>query len=170
MKKIILRNGLFFLMGVSVITSCGQNKENTESNTTEETITKTDKTIKKISYRLNLSETYFDFFEIVAEYTDKDGSTVSKTLTDNLDLSLETDGKFCEANIKVIAKPKNNIPEIDKEKIYDFKKSYYINIETIPNGSKDMGDSATLPVKGSKLNEFASKEHVLVSQSYNCMQ
>lgn len=56
----------------------------------------------------------FDFFDINAEYTDENENTVNKALTDNLDLSLETVERFSEANIKVTAKPKKSVPEIDK--------------------------------------------------------
>lgn len=178
MKKIILKNGLFFLMGGLIITSCVQesntsDKENTETpNNTEETINNAENSISKIKYKISLSKTYFDFFDINAEYTDESGNTVNKVLTDNLDLNIETVDKFSEVNIKVTAKPKDkrSLPEIDNSKVYKFKKGYHIKIESQTSGIKNMNDSTTLPINGSKLKDFASKEYVLVSQSYNCMQ
>lgn len=173
MKKLIFSTVLLLIaiLGSVSICSCSSSDDNSDGPSTP-----TNKRSKyQVIYNVQLSEAYYQFFDIEMTYTTSKGEEATETITKNkkYELTVDYNSKPSKLACKIMAKPKStNVPDIVETQTYNMDKSCSAQgIIYFQDGSIDKSyslyepSSSTLPVSGTKMSAFIQKEHLIFSNS-----
>jgi hypothetical protein len=128
---------------------------------------------------VNLPQTYYDFCDVVATYTDTDGTTKTKTLTadDTWSTSpVDYDNAPKNYSFKVVATLKANYPEIVPDSAYAVGKNCYMNFfkytaaeanDTKLAFQKLASGSGSHNVSGATLIQYLQKRPSLIDRTIN---
>ncbi|MBR5323933.1 MAG: hypothetical protein IKV14_03825 [Muribaculaceae bacterium] len=135
-----------------------------------------DKTVTDVSiaYSINLADTYYKYFDIKAEYVNKESQIISMDVTQNWDYSFSSSYEATPKNIifKVVATPKEELPTIE-EINYDITANIHVTQtgytkEGIEN--ENFGYSGSCKINGYKTpkewTNYTSKERTLINYDF----
>lgn len=154
-------------------TSCGDDDDDPKVHDTP----KPDNIIATVEmdYSISLAQTYFDFFDVTVEYTDKNGKNTKETLTSDwtYNASVAYDAAPETVICKVTAVPKKQVPEIESGKDYDcnckiLAKVSGKNAAGVVNPKFGLnGSNNTTGSKSAKeMSRYITREHSLLDYSY----
>lgn len=165
---------MVFAMATSfTLTSCGDDDDDPklpDTPTTDNSIA----TIE-IDYSVNLAQTYFDFFDVTVEYTDKNGKNITETITANWSHSGSMAYKDAPETFicNVTATPKANMPEIESGKDYDCNCRILATVSGMNAAgvvNQNFGLNGSNNTTGSKsayeMSKYITREHVLLNYTY----
>lgn len=128
-----------------------------------------------IAYALDLTDAYWDFFDIEVTYTEVSGNIVKKIV--NKGWTYAADIKYEDApatpELSVKALPKTNIPEISETKTYEMKHSYKFYIYALNENNKEEKVICSMhptqvgsTLVASQMINYVKKEHSIGSFSW----
>lgn len=133
----------------------------------DEKVENTDNTasVQTVRYEVEFSKDMYDFFDMELIYTNAQGEHVTQNLTDNFQAVINPEVKIDSAMIKVTARPKENMPQIDDAKLYKYEMKCDMTVDTEKEKGKSYGRSNSMSIKGNKWKTFVAKEQVMVSEA-----
>lgn len=173
MKDFLKRFPVFvtlFLFSMSpVLTSCGNDDDNGDDGTSSPSVSSVE-----VSYSVSLSDAWYKYYDVELSYTPAPGQTTTETL--EMDKEMKISYKYAESpdeiSLKIVAKPKANLPEIVDDETYELNKSISLNVAGVAsNGSGNIfvwsqPVATSMATKGSSLRKALNKERTLYDQSY----
>lgn len=170
MKKMLMKAmAVLTVLAISVsLTACGDDNKNDEPTVPESGITRV-----VVDYKVELSEDYFNLWDIEIAYTNAGGQTVTEKIDQdwNLEMDLLAQDEIpSEYKLTVTGKPKTPVPELDAEKLYHLNSlvgavvSGYDN-----NGNRIAVDGNPIQIdlatKGVHLTELVTKDRKIASKT-----
>ncbi len=171
-------------MSISLV-SCGDDEpddpnknDNNSNNGNGSTTTEASYTVHT-SYDINLSQAFYDYFDIKVSFTATTGELQTLDLTQNAVWSTATVAYTNAPKnyyLVVTATPKANYPAIDASTTYYFDASCLMNIYKYTDAEKDNPTpyrkisyqmSNPLTISGDQMEKFMSKSYTFVNRSIN---
>lgn len=162
---------LLFILPMTIFSSCGDDNDEPTPNPTTVTLTE-----YSAVYSVNLSQPWFDFFDIEVEYNYGDGNTVKEIITENKSYRSTVNGNpDSEFEFKVTANPKSTQPNVTPNESYKLEKKTLFSVvgsfsdghkETIAGSNSEVTSSQTLRDNGMENYIKASHKICDYSQTY----
>ena len=162
-KKIYFFAMLAMLLSLPMLTACGDDEPG-DSDAKLQTVS--------IKYSLKLSQAWFDYFSIEAEYIDQDGVKKTAVLTENWNYTAEIPAaKTVEAYYcHIVAKPKTAAPKKDEPvETFTFSKEGNATVAKIyDDGSSrpaipDYSVKSSMTIAKPQMEAYTSAEYKLMT-------
>lgn len=128
-----------------------------------ETASNTD-SMQTVKYEVSFSKDVYDFFDVELVYTDAIGKNVVKNVTDDIQLTVKQESTIDSTVMRITAKPKNNIPNIDNTRLYKYDVNCSMIVNVGNNKAKNYVSNSSISIKGDKWKNFVAKERVVMSE------
>ena len=172
MKKFILSTALLLIAILGTVSVCSCSNSDDDSDSTTPT---NKRSYYQVIYNVQLSATYYQFFDIEMKYTNKNGDEATITLTENKKYSLEMEykNKPSQLTCKITAKPKSNASTIEEGKNYIMEKNcsaqdyVYFQDKTVDKtyGGKFYNNPSSTTIPAANMSDYIQKEHLIFSYS-----
>lgn len=166
-KKIYFFAMLAMLLSLPMLTACGDDEPG-DSDAKLQTVS--------IKYSLKLSQAWFDYFSIEAEYIDQDGVKKTAVLTENWNYTAEIPAaKTVEAYYcHIVAKPKTAAPKkVEPVETFTFSKEGNATVAKIyDDGSSrpaipDYSVKSSMTIAKPQMEAYTSAEYKLMT--FDCV-
>lgn len=153
---------LCYMMTATVFTACNKDDDKTDSGETSQ------KQVVSINYVFTLGQAYLDYYDVYCYYTDVDGIVQTEVCTAKAykyEKVVDYDKAPKSYEFSIVAIPKNPLPDIDAEGVYDVGHSYAVNVcvrpasdlEKITKTIMSGGNTINTQTKGSALKSVIEK-------------
>lgn len=152
---------VFAMMFAFTLTSCGDDDPEPEPKPEPSAPTRIG-----VNYKLELADTWWDFYNIEVTYTTVEGQEVTTTVTKGWEYSASA--KFDEAatnyHFKATAVPKEHLPNLDITIVYSLDRAYHFTACTLNDKDEQVsllltdGFSSTFSMYGSQFAAFLQRE------------
>jgi hypothetical protein len=161
---------LSVVLGLSM-TSCGNDDEpdnDTNSSTASDHFV-------CLTYRVSLSQTWYDYFNIEVSYTDVLGKEHSEAISSDWtyqQLNIKSTEAGKDFAISVVAKPKSSDPTVEEGTAYKMSHDCSMLVETVDSNGNILkhngyGSPSSMSVGGDAAIRYFSTEHTIFSTSYS---
>ena len=120
--------------------------------------------VQTVRYEVEFSKDMYDFFDMELVYTNAQGENVTTALTDKFHELVTPEVKIDSAVMKVTAKPKENMPQIDDTKVYKYEMKCNMVVDTDKTKGESHSSNNSMSLRGDKWKSFVSEEQVMVSK------
>lgn len=135
---------LCYMMTATVFTACSKDDDKSDSGGA------TQKQVVRIYYEFTLGQAYLDYYDVYCTFTDVDGvvqKVVCTAKAYKYDEVVDYDKAPNSYEFSVVAVPKNPLPDIDPEGVYDVSHSYAVDV--CVRNSSDLAKITKTIMKGS---------------------
>ena len=166
-EKIYFFAMIAMLLSLPMLTACGDDEPG-DSDAKLQSVS--------VKYSLSLSQAWFDYFSIEAEYIDQDGAKKTATLTENWNYTAEipaakaADTYYCH----IVAKPKAAAPKKDEPvETFTFSKEGKASVTNIYDDGSSRPAAPDYTVKSSmtiakpQMEAYTSAEYKLMT--FDCV-
>ncbi|MGI5975209.1 MAG: hypothetical protein ACOX7E_05640 [Paludibacter sp.] len=161
---------IFAITPAAILTSCKDNDDD------DPVVDDSQVTLKvKITYSVDLADTWYEFYNVEITYTGSDGNSETKIIQENQEESMTLFKNEAPDTVafKVIAKPKDTPPEVEDGKVYSLDHSANLSVVTMTEDGKEVTalfsepTNATLKSGGDAFRQALQKERQLYNRSYS---
>lgn len=165
MKMNIIKMPVVMALCCMALFSCN-NVENGGDANDETKVESADEeaSVQAVKYEVGFSQDLYDFFDMELVYTNAAGKNVTMKVTTDLNLTVTPEVKLDSAVMRVTAKPKENMPQIDENKLYRNDVKCCMTVDTDKQKGNSYNSNSTMAIKGDKWKTFVSEEKTMVSK------
>jgi hypothetical protein len=157
------------MLAGSTLVSCGDDDPTDPGDNTD------NQQYVDLTYHIELSQPWYDFFDIVATYTDIAGENHTDTIKSNWEYQIWDNAEQAGTSfaIDVKATPKEYAPEVEEGVVYTLSDSSYMTVSVSDQSGKKLktfSESSAIGTKsvgGDNARAFFGKSHQLLNKSWS---
>lgn len=151
-----------------VLTACGDDDDDNGGGSPSVPVNPSTGVVSyNVEYDLDLSDAYYNFYDITLTYTDADGLVKTRELTADFEYEFDVPANKVSDSyvLKVVGTVKSSLPEISAESLYTFAKEGDMEVKAKTADGKSSTEyynsivASSMTVRGNKVAEYVSDRH-----------